>query len=53
MQYSQYLDMHFSFVVYHMKSTGWVHISDEDSKDLHYAYQADKEADKAKPSTSS
>ncbi|XP_054276901.1 proteasome subunit beta type-5 [Macrosteles quadrilineatus] len=27
--------------VYHMKATGWVHISDEDCKDLHYAY-ADK-----------
>lgn len=33
-----------------MKSTGWVHISDEDSKDLHYAYHAEKPA---KPSTSS
>ncbi|XP_015524643.1 proteasome subunit beta type-5 [Neodiprion pinetum] len=29
--------------VYHMKSTGWVHISDEDCKDLHYKYQEDKE----------
>ncbi|XP_014488439.1 PREDICTED: proteasome subunit beta type-5 [Dinoponera quadriceps] len=35
--------------VYHMKSTGWVHISDEDSKDLHYAYYAKKET---QPSTS-
>ena len=25
-----------------MKSTGWVHISDEDCKDLHYAYQEEK-----------
>lgn len=33
----------FYFIVYHMKSTGWVHISDEDSKNLHYAYQAEKE----------
>ncbi|XP_072765171.1 proteasome subunit beta type-5 [Anoplolepis gracilipes] len=37
--------------VYHMKSTGWVHISDQDSKDLHYAYQAEKAAEQ--PSTSS
>ncbi|XP_043264549.1 proteasome subunit beta type-5 [Colletes gigas] len=29
--------------VYHMKSTGWVHISDEDCKDLHYMYQEQKE----------
>jgi len=28
--------------VYHMKSTGWVHISDEDCKDLHYAYEDQK-----------
>ena len=28
--------------VYHMKSTGWVHISDEDCKDLHYMYQEQK-----------
>lgn len=28
--------------VYHMKPTGWVHISDEDSKDLHYMYQDQK-----------
>lgn len=32
------------FTVYHMKSTGWVHISDEDSKDLHYAYQNEKDS---------
>lgn len=31
-----------SVTVYHMKSTGWVHISDEDSKDLHYMYQEQK-----------
>ncbi|XP_078037042.1 proteasome beta5 subunit [Augochlora pura] len=29
--------------VYHVKSTGWVHISDEDCKDLHYMYQEQKE----------
>ncbi|XP_076628363.1 proteasome beta5 subunit [Colletes latitarsis] len=29
--------------VYHMKSTGWVHISDEDCKDLYYMYQEQKE----------
>ncbi|XP_017878775.1 proteasome subunit beta type-5 [Ceratina calcarata] len=29
--------------VYHMKSTGWVHISDQDCKDLHYMYQEQKE----------
>ncbi|XP_076175394.1 proteasome beta5 subunit [Ptiloglossa arizonensis] len=29
--------------VYHMKSTGWVRISDEDCKDLHYMYQEQKE----------
>ena len=29
--------------VYHMKSTGWVHISDEDCKDLHYMYAEQKE----------
>lgn len=29
--------------VYHMKSTGWVHISDEDCKDLHYAYKEQKD----------
>ncbi|XP_012281101.1 proteasome subunit beta type-5 [Orussus abietinus] len=29
--------------VYHMKSTGWVHISTEDCKDLHYAYEEEKE----------
>ncbi|KAL7295321.1 hypothetical protein TKK_0011352 [Trichogramma kaykai] len=29
--------------VYHMKSTGWVHISDQDCKDLHYAYAEEKE----------
>lgn len=34
-----------------MKSTGWVHISDQDSKDLHYAYQAEKALEQ--PSTSS
>ncbi|XP_043275813.1 proteasome subunit beta type-5 [Venturia canescens] len=28
--------------VYHMKSTGWVHISDEDCKDLHYRYADEK-----------
>jgi len=28
--------------VYHMKSTVWVHISDEDCKDLHYAYEDQK-----------
>ncbi|KZC14130.1 PREDICTED: proteasome subunit beta type-5 [Dufourea novaeangliae] len=28
--------------VYHMKSTGWIHISDEDCKDLHYMYQDQK-----------
>lgn len=32
-----------SFTVYHMKPTGWVHISDEDCKDLHYMYQDQKE----------
>lgn len=44
----------FHFTVYHMKSTGWVHISDEDCKNLHYTYQAEK-AEKAveQPSTSS
>lgn len=31
-----------SFTVYHMKPTGWVHISDEDCKDLHYMYQDQK-----------
>ncbi|XP_015602055.1 proteasome subunit beta type-5 [Cephus cinctus] len=34
--------------VYHMKSTGWVHISDEDCKDLHYMYQEQKEKEKVK-----
>lgn len=35
--------MHFILLtVYHMKSTGWVHISDEDCKDLHYAYADQK-----------
>ncbi|XP_076659671.1 proteasome beta5 subunit [Halictus rubicundus] len=29
--------------VYHVKSTGWVHISDQDCKDLHYMYQEQKE----------
>ncbi|XP_076296420.1 proteasome beta5 subunit [Lasioglossum baleicum] len=29
--------------VYHVKSTGWVHISDEDCKDLHYMYQEQKQ----------
>ncbi|XP_071864594.1 proteasome beta5 subunit [Bombus fervidus] len=29
--------------VYHMKPTGWVHISDEDCKDLHYMYQNQKQ----------
>ncbi|XP_011309100.1 proteasome subunit beta type-5 [Fopius arisanus] len=29
--------------VYHMKETGWVHISDEDCKDLHYMYQEEKQ----------
>uniref|UniRef100_A0A1B6EXC8 Proteasome subunit beta n=1 Tax=Cuerna arida TaxID=1464854 RepID=A0A1B6EXC8_9HEMI len=28
--------------VYHIKATGWVHISDEDSKDLHYSYEGKK-----------
>lgn len=32
------------FTVYHMKSTGWVHITDQDCKDLHYAYAAEKAA---------
>ncbi|XP_031780778.1 proteasome subunit beta type-5 [Nasonia vitripennis] len=30
--------------VYHMKSTGWVHITDQDCKDLHYAYAEEKKA---------
>lgn len=30
------------FVVYHVKETGWVHISNEDCKDLHYKYQEEK-----------
>ncbi|KAK2579686.1 hypothetical protein KPH14_011035 [Odynerus spinipes] len=34
--------------VYHMKSTGWVHISDEDCKDLHYMYQEQKKAGTSK-----
>lgn len=34
-----------------MKSTGWVHISDQDSKDLHYMYQTEKAVEQ--PSTSS
>ncbi|CAG2060243.1 unnamed protein product, partial [Timema podura] len=29
--------------VYHMKSTGWVNISNEDCKDLHYKYQEEKD----------
>ncbi|XP_076239245.1 proteasome beta5 subunit [Calliopsis andreniformis] len=29
--------------VYHMKSTGWVRISDDDCKDLHYMYKDQKE----------
>ncbi|XP_051155158.1 proteasome subunit beta type-5 [Leptopilina boulardi] len=28
--------------VYHMKPTGWIHISDEDCKDLHYMYADEK-----------
>jgi hypothetical protein len=28
--------------VYHVKETGWVHISNEDCKDLHYKYQEEK-----------
>uniref|UniRef100_A0A336LR91 Proteasome subunit beta n=1 Tax=Culicoides sonorensis TaxID=179676 RepID=A0A336LR91_CULSO len=28
--------------VYHIKPTGWVHISDEDCMDLHYKYQEEK-----------
>ncbi|XP_014296261.1 proteasome subunit beta type-5 [Microplitis mediator] len=28
--------------VYHMKETGWVRISDDDCKDLHYMYQEEK-----------
>lgn len=31
-----------------MKSTGWVHISDEDCKDLHYMYQDEKLAGSSK-----
>ncbi|KAI4483889.1 hypothetical protein M0802_013227 [Mischocyttarus mexicanus] len=34
--------------VYHIKSTGWVHISDEDCKDLHYMYQDQKLAGSSK-----
>ncbi|XP_066249421.1 proteasome subunit beta type-5-like [Euwallacea similis] len=30
--------------VYHMKQTGWVHIENNDCNDLHYKYQAEKEA---------
>jgi len=30
--------------VYHMKKTGWVHIDNHDCNDLHYKYQAEKEA---------
>ncbi|ENN71488.1 proteasome subunit beta type-5 [Dendroctonus ponderosae] len=30
--------------VYHMKQTGWVHIDNNDCSDLHYKYQAEKEA---------
>lgn len=32
--------------VYHMKDTGFVHISDEDCMDLHYKYQDEKAAQK-------
>lgn len=28
--------------VYHMKSTGWVNISNEDCKQLHYKFQEEK-----------
>ncbi|KAK0085685.1 hypothetical protein PV325_004631 [Microctonus aethiopoides] len=31
--------------VYHMKESGWVRISDDDCKDLHYMYQEQKEND--------
>lgn len=30
--------------VYHMKQTGWVHIDNNDCSELHYKYQAEKEA---------
>lgn len=30
--------------VYHIKPTGWVNISNEDCMDLHYKYQAEKQA---------
>lgn len=30
--------------VYHIKPTGWVNVSNEDCIDLHYKYQAEKEA---------
>lgn len=33
----------FFVLVYHMKSTGWVHISDEDCKDIHYKILEQKE----------
>ncbi|KAF5299585.1 hypothetical protein FQR65_LT09390 [Abscondita terminalis] len=35
--------------VYHMKSTGWVHIDNNDCTDLHYKYQEEKEAALKKP----
>ena len=30
------------FLVYHMKETGWVKVSQNDVKELHYKYQDEK-----------
>lgn len=41
------LTMHaFLFSVYHMKETGWVKISQDDTMKLHYQYQEEKMAKK-------
>lgn len=32
------------FIVYHVKENGWVDISVDDCKDLHYKYQDEKKA---------
>ena len=32
----------FFFLVYHIKETGWVKISEQDCTELHYQYQAQK-----------
>jgi hypothetical protein len=41
--FPSHFNKYFIFIsVYHIKSSGWVNISNEDCKDLHYKFQEEK-----------